>query len=92
MEHVLAVCEVCSDNAIIISSPELCIGISVSKSNHPIQNPLLFVTERRTRDNTKTPHSPHICVFRVVLTINSHCFPKQHQPPGHCSGEVMCFL
>jgi hypothetical protein len=27
-------------------------------------------------------------VFRLVLTINSECFPKQHQPVWLCSGEV----
>jgi hypothetical protein len=34
-----------SNSAIIVCSPELCKGISVNKSNHPIQNPLLLVTE-----------------------------------------------
>jgi hypothetical protein len=33
-----------------------------------------------------------ICVFRMVLTINSDCFPKQHLPTGVYSGDVMCFL
>jgi hypothetical protein len=30
-----------------------------------------------------------VCVFRVVLTINSDCFPKQHQPVGLCNEGVM---
>jgi hypothetical protein len=33
-----------------------------------------------------------ICVFHVVLTRNSDCFPKQHWLAGLCSGDVMCFL
>jgi hypothetical protein len=33
-----------------------------------------------------------ICVFRMVLTINSDCFPKQHYPVGLCSGDVMHLL
>jgi hypothetical protein len=33
-----------------------------------------------------------ICVFRLVLTINSDCLSKQHQPVGLCSGTIMCFL
>jgi hypothetical protein len=33
-----------------------------------------------------------ICVFRMVLTMNSDCFLKQHFPVGLCSGDVMCFL
>jgi hypothetical protein len=33
-----------------------------------------------------------IYVFRMVLTIDSDCFPKQHYPVGLCSGDVMCFL
>jgi hypothetical protein len=33
-----------------------------------------------------------ICVFRMVVTINSDFYPKQHQPVGLCSGDVMCFL
>jgi hypothetical protein len=28
----------------------------------------------------------------MVLTINSDCFPKQHQPIRLCSEDVMCFL
>jgi hypothetical protein len=28
-----------------------------------------------------------VCMFRVVLTINSVCFPEQHQPVGLCSGD-----
>jgi hypothetical protein len=39
MEHVLAICEV--DR----------VAIGVNKSNHSIQNLLLFVTEPRTLDN-----------------------------------------
>jgi hypothetical protein len=31
-----------------------------------------------------------ICVFRMVLTINSVCFPKQYSPVGICIGAVMC--
>jgi hypothetical protein len=31
--------------------------------------------------------SDYICVFCMVLTINSDCFPKQL-----CSGDVTCFL
>jgi hypothetical protein len=34
----------------------------------------------------------YICVFRMVLTVNSDCFPKHHYPVWLCSGEVMCFL
>jgi hypothetical protein len=26
----------------------------------------------------------------LVLAINSEYFPKQHQPTGLCSGDVMC--
>jgi hypothetical protein len=33
-----------------------------------------------------------ICVYRMVLTTNSDCFPKQHYPVGLCTGEVMCLL
>jgi hypothetical protein len=43
-----------SDSATIACSPELYKGISVNKSNHEIQNPLLFVTEPRTRDSMFT--------------------------------------
>jgi hypothetical protein len=32
---------------------------SANKSNHPIQNPLLFVTEPQARDNTTALHSAH---------------------------------
>jgi hypothetical protein len=32
-----------------------------------------------------------ICVFRMVLTINSDCFPKEHYPVGLCSGDVIFF-
>jgi hypothetical protein len=32
-----------------------------------------------------------ICVFRMALTINSDCFPKQLKPVGLCRGDVMCF-
>jgi molecular chaperone DnaK len=35
---------------------------------------------------------PYHVMFRMVLTINSDCFPKQHYPVGLCSGDVMCFL
>jgi hypothetical protein len=28
----------------------------------------------------------------MILTTNSDYFPKQHQPAGLCSGDVMCFL
>jgi hypothetical protein len=32
-----------------------------------------------------------VCVFRVVLTVNSDCCPKQHYPVDHCSGDnVSC--
>jgi hypothetical protein len=33
-----------------------------------------------------------VYVFRMVLTIKSDCFPKQHSPFDLCSGDVMCFL
>jgi hypothetical protein len=33
-----------------------------------------------------------ICVFRMVLTINSDCFHEHHWPVDLCSGDVMCFL
>jgi hypothetical protein len=33
-----------------------------------------------------------ICVFRMILTINSDYFPNQHYPVGLCSGDVMRFL
>jgi hypothetical protein len=33
-----------------------------------------------------------ICVFRMVLTINSHSFRKQHEQVALCSGDVVCFL
>jgi hypothetical protein len=29
------------------------------------------------------------CTFRVVLTIKSDSFPKQHKPVGYCSGDFM---
>jgi hypothetical protein len=29
-----------------------------------------------------------ICVFCMILTINSNCFPKQHQPDDLCSGDA----
>jgi hypothetical protein len=32
------------------------------------------------------------CVFRMVLTIKSDCFPKRHWPARLCSGDVICFL
>jgi hypothetical protein len=38
------------------------------------------------RDGVPTQY---ICVFRVVLTVNSDCFPKQHYPVGICNGDVM---
>jgi hypothetical protein len=34
----------------------------------------------------------YITVFRIVLTVNNDCFPKQHQPADLCCGDVMCFL
>jgi ABC-type transport system involved in Fe-S cluster assembly fused permease/ATPase subunit len=36
-------------------------------------------------------NSLSICV-RMVLTINSDCFPKQHYPVALCSADVICFL
>jgi hypothetical protein len=33
-----------------------------------------------------------ICVFRMVLTINSESFPKHHYPVWLCSGDIICFL
>jgi hypothetical protein len=33
-----------------------------------------------------------ICLFRVVLPINSDHFREQHEPTGLCSSDVMCFL
>jgi hypothetical protein len=30
--------------------------------------------------------------FRMILTVNSDCFPKQHEPAGLCSGDVISFL
>jgi hypothetical protein len=36
-------------------------------------------------------HTYSTSVFRMVLTINSNCFPKQHEPFGLCSGDnVSC--
>jgi hypothetical protein len=37
---------------------------STNKSNHPIQNPLLFVTERRTRDN----------ILLHLIILNKFCW------------------
>jgi hypothetical protein len=47
----------------------------------PIQSPPAF----------NTLHSAH-GVFRMVLTINSDCFPTLHQPVVLTSEDVMCFL
>jgi hypothetical protein len=33
-----------------------------------------------------------VCVLHMVLTINSDCFHKRHEPVGLCSGDVTCFL
>jgi hypothetical protein len=33
-----------------------------------------------------------IFVFRMILAINSDCFPKPHKPVWLCIGDVMCFL
>jgi hypothetical protein len=33
-----------------------------------------------------------VCLFRIVLTINSDCSPKQHSPAVLCSGDVTCFM
>jgi hypothetical protein len=33
-----------------------------------------------------------VCVFHMVLTINSDCFHKRHEPVGLCSGDGTCFL
>jgi hypothetical protein len=33
-----------------------------------------------------------VCVLHMVLTINSDCFHKRHEPAGLCSGDVTCFL
>jgi hypothetical protein len=43
---------------------------------------------------TKTLYSAHtcICVFHTILTVNNDCFPKQHEPVGLCSGDIVCFL
>jgi hypothetical protein len=32
------------------------------------------------------------CVLHIVLTINSDCFHKRHEPVGLCSGDVTRFL
>jgi hypothetical protein len=49
--------------------------VGVNKSNHPIQNPLLFVTEPRTLDNIvdvimkmKFRIQKHLQVFNIVDT------------------------
>jgi hypothetical protein len=47
-------CKLC-----IACSPELCECISCNKCNHPIQNPLLLVTEPRTSDNINLPLVNH---------------------------------
>jgi hypothetical protein len=38
------------------------------------------------------PITQCVCVLHMVLTINSDCFHKQHEPVGLCSGDVTCFL
>jgi hypothetical protein len=38
------------------------------------------------------PPTQCICVFHMVLTINSDCFPKHHELVGIWNGDVTCFL
>jgi hypothetical protein len=38
------------------------------------------------------PTTQCVCVLHMVLTINSDCFHKRHEPVGLCSGEVTCSL
>jgi hypothetical protein len=33
-----------------------------------------------------------VCVLHMVLTINSDCFQKRHEPVGLRSGDITCFL
>jgi hypothetical protein len=52
MERVLVICEVGRlATALYLIVNKRDSNRSVNKSNHPIQNPLLLVTEPRTRDN-----------------------------------------
>jgi hypothetical protein len=54
--------------------------------------PLHVLTHAGVRPTLMFSPTQCICVFRMILTINSDYFPKQHYPVGLCSGDVMCFL
>jgi hypothetical protein len=36
--------------------------------------------------------TPVLCLFRMILTVNSDYFLKQRYPVDLCNGEVRCLL
>jgi hypothetical protein len=76
MEHILVICEV---GRLAIALKLIVIKRDcerINKFNHPIQNPLLFVTEPRTRDSInsaqKTCHLRNL-EARKFVSEASYC-------------------
>jgi hypothetical protein len=58
-----------------------------------LQNPAPTIyTTFCNRQQLSALSTEYICVFHMILPLNSDYFHKQHKPFDLCTGDTLCFL